>query len=119
MIFDGATQIGTATAASTGAGAWSFTPTTALTEGVHSITAKARDAAGNTSPASTAISITIDTVRPTVSSTIPANGATGVVVGSKVSATFNEKVNPTTVTTSTFTVKDGYCKYWWDILVQH
>ena len=77
LIFDGATQIGTTTAASTGTGAWSFTPTTALSEGAHSITAKARDAAGNTSPASTAISITIDTTPPAAPAiTSPATGTT-------------------------------------------
>ena len=63
--------------AATGTGAWPFTPTTALSEGAHSITAKARDAAGNTSPASTAISITINTeAPPSPSITSPATGTT-------------------------------------------
>ena len=86
MIFDGATQIGTTTAASTGTGAWSFTPTTALSEGVHSITAKARDAAGNTSPASTAVSVIVDTVKPIVAGINPTDGATGVAVSSNIVA---------------------------------
>src|SRR6185295_18745332 len=73
----GATQIGTTTAASTGSGAWSFTPTTALTDGAHSITAKARNAAGSTSPASNAISITIDSTIPAAPViTSPATGTT-------------------------------------------
>ena len=47
----------------TGSGAWSFT-TAALANGAHSLTAKASDVAGNTSAASTALSVTIDTVAP-------------------------------------------------------
>jgi hypothetical protein len=43
-------------------GNWSLTP--GLSEGVHSITVTARDAAGNTSVSSTALSVTIDTTAP-------------------------------------------------------
>lgn len=60
-VFDGATSLGTATA--DGSGNWSFT-TAALAEGGHSLTAKATDAAGNTSVASTTLSLTIDTTPP-------------------------------------------------------
>jgi Ca2+-binding RTX toxin-like protein len=63
-IFDGATQIGTVTADTTGN--WSFTATTTLTEGVHAITTKATDLAGNTSLASSVTSITVDTTAPSV-----------------------------------------------------
>ena len=42
-----------------------------------------------------------DTTAPTVSSTNPANGATGVAV---ITATFNEAMNASTITTTTFTV---------------
>ena len=45
-------------------GAWSYT-TAALTNGAHSLTATATDAAGNTGAASAALSVTIDTVAPT------------------------------------------------------
>lgn len=111
LIFDGTTQIGIAvtgpaTATNTGS-TWSFTPTTALAEGTHSITAKAKDAAGNIGPASSVLIITIDTVKPTVVSTIPANGATNVVVSSSVSGTFSEKINSATITSTTFTLSDG------------
>lgn len=41
---------------------------------------------------------------PTVVSTIPANGATAVLVNTLVSATFSAAMNPATVTGSTFTV---------------
>ncbi|ABE63773.1 hypothetical protein Nham_3027 [Nitrobacter hamburgensis X14] len=60
-VFDGATQIGTATAS--GSGAWSFT-TAALADGKHSLTAKAADASGQTSAASSALGVTIDTKAP-------------------------------------------------------
>ncbi|HET9253219.1 MAG TPA: ice-binding family protein [Candidatus Eisenbacteria bacterium] len=42
-----------------------------------------------------------DTVAPTVSSTNPANGATGVAV---ITASFSEAMNASTITTTTFTV---------------
>lgn len=52
-------SLGTTTA--DGTGNWSFTPGTALSDNTHNITATATDAAGNTSPASSALAITIDT----------------------------------------------------------
>ncbi len=59
-LFDGATVIGTGVAA---AGTWTIAAST-LANGTHSITAKAADAAGNLSPASGALSVTIDTLAP-------------------------------------------------------
>ncbi|QFZ83301.1 hypothetical protein GFK26_11270 [Variovorax paradoxus] len=47
VIYDGATEIGRVKASASGD--WSFTPTTALINGAHSISAKAVDAAGNVS----------------------------------------------------------------------
>jgi Big-like domain-containing protein/galactose oxidase-like protein/Kelch motif protein len=46
----------------TNAGAWTITATNNITDGTHSITATATDAAGNVSSPSAALSITIDTV---------------------------------------------------------
>ena len=43
-----------------------------------------------------------DTVAPTVSSTNPANGATGVAV---ITASFSEAMNASTITTTTFAVR--------------
>ena len=60
-VYDGATLLGTATA--NGSGAWSYT-TAALANGAHSLTATATDAAGNTSAASSALSVTVDTAAP-------------------------------------------------------
>lgn len=45
---------------------WSYTPTVALGNGNHVITAKAKDLANNLSTASTVTNITIDTIQPAV-----------------------------------------------------
>ena len=60
-IFDGTTQVGTATV--DGSGIWSFVTAT-LSDGNHSLTSKTMDAAGNISTASAALNITVDTVAP-------------------------------------------------------
>jgi hypothetical protein len=48
--------------------------------------------------------VAVDTNPPHVLATTPAQGATGVNVGGEISATFDEAIDPATVTTSTFTV---------------
>ena len=60
-VYDGATLLGSATA--DGSGNWSYT-TAALANGGHSLTATATDVAGNTSAASSVLSVTIDTAAP-------------------------------------------------------
>ena len=55
-VFDGTTQLGTATA--NGTGAWTYM-TGALAAGAHSLTAKATDAAANTGTASSALNLTL------------------------------------------------------------
>ncbi|WP_304524191.1 Ig-like domain-containing protein [Cupriavidus sp. MP-37] len=70
-IFNGTTLIGTTTAdASTGA--WTFTPTTPLTDGPYALTATATDAAGNISTPTAAFNLTVDTVAPTATATATA-----------------------------------------------
>src|SRR6185503_4042882 len=64
-VYDGATLLGSATA--DGSGNWSYT-TAALANGGHSLTATATDVAGNTSAASSALSVTIDAAAPVVPS---------------------------------------------------
>src|SRR5262249_37752184 len=76
-VFDGANLLGSVTA--NGAGAWSFT-TAALSNGAHSLTATAMDVAGNTSAASSALNVTIDTVAP-ASPTIASYSTDSNVVG--------------------------------------
>ena len=99
-IFDGVTQVGSGTA--TG-GNYSITTST-LSSGARSITAKATDAAGNTSSASSALSVTIDTAAPAVGTTVIAK-TTGYLAGSiKQGATFYVYANITdasSITTAT------------------
>jgi hypothetical protein len=90
------TSVGSVTTASN-TGSWSFTVpySSQLNPGSRTITSRAIDAAGNTSPFSAAVTITIDTTAPEIQSTIPANGASDVLVaistiGTVISATFSE-----------------------------
>ena len=43
----------------------------------------------------------------TVSSTLPANAATDAPIGNKISVTFSEAMDPTTITATSFTLKQG------------
>lgn len=49
-----------------GTGNWSYTPTTPLAEGPHSLTTEVKDAAGNSSGISTPIAVDVDTIAPNV-----------------------------------------------------
>ncbi|MCT4708625.1 Ig-like domain-containing protein [Enterobacteriaceae bacterium H16N7] len=60
-LYEGATAIGTATV--DGSGNWTITPAQALSEGAHSLTVVASDAAGNASPAA-GFTLTVDTTPP-------------------------------------------------------
>jgi hypothetical protein len=76
-VYDGATLLGTATA--NGSGAWSFTTAT-LSNSTHTFTATATDAAGNSSGASSVLSVTVNAVVPTapaITSFSPDSGTTG------------------------------------------
>jgi len=46
-------------------------------------------------------------VRPMVTSTDPISNATGIVINSKISATFSVAMNPTTITTTNFSLQKG------------
>lgn len=50
---------------------------------------------------------TPDTTAPTLSSTVPANNDTDVPVNRKVTATFSEEMDRSTINTTTFTLKQG------------
>ena len=62
-------------------GEWSFTPATALLDGLHEITTVATDAAGNSSPASGTFTLTIDTVAPEIPAITRVVDNTGSVQG--------------------------------------
>ena len=84
-VFDGTTQIGTAT--TTASGTWTYT-TAALSDGNHSLTAKVTTAAG-TSSASSALSVKIDTTAPTAPTiaTAPSGTTTGTATTLTANAT--------------------------------
>ena len=86
-VFDGATQIGSATANSSGA--WTFT-TAALSNGTHNFSATATGA-GGTSPASSTFAITVDTVAPSA----PVETGDSIVNGNQVQITGTAEANST------------------------
>lgn len=51
--------------------------------------------------------ITADTTSPEVSRTVIADGATGVAINATIGATFNEAINPATLTAATVTLMQG------------
>ncbi|MBN9040908.1 MAG: hypothetical protein J0H38_06430 [Rhizobiales bacterium] len=99
-VFDGAKQIGTATADANGA--WSFT-SAALTDGNHSLTATATSGS-LTSSASTALSLVIDTVAP-VAPTVTMSTSASTLASTKVA-----QLTGTAEANSTVTVFDGTTK---------
>jgi hypothetical protein len=86
---DGTTVLGTATA--DGSGNWSITSST-LSEGSHTLTVKAIDAAGNTGAASAGILVSVDTIAPNAPSTPDLES------GSRASNTTDNTTNTTTPT---------------------
>ncbi|OQS33721.1 hypothetical protein B0T39_20605 [Chromobacterium haemolyticum] len=73
-VYVDGTAVGTATA--DGSGAWSYSISTPLSDGNHSIRATATDLAGNASGQSTSRSITVDTSAPAVPSGVGLSSAT-------------------------------------------
>jgi hypothetical protein len=96
-VFDGNTQLGTATA--NGSGVWSYT-TAAMTDGNHSLTAKVTNSYGSTST-SPALAVTIDTTAPTApkiglsTSDATARTASAAVVSDDVTLTGTAEANST------------------------
>src|SRR6185436_9913314 len=91
-----------------------FAPATALANATTyniAITTGVKDIAGNALASSFGSSFTTaaasDTTAPTVSSRVPANGATGVAINQSLSATFSEAMDPATISTTTFTLNQG------------
>jgi uncharacterized protein (TIGR03437 family) len=72
------------------------------------ITTAAQDPSGNALASNYVWTFTTgastSTTLPTVISTVPATGATGVSVGGQLAATFSEAMNPATISASTFTL---------------
>jgi N-acetylneuraminic acid mutarotase len=75
--------------------------------GSNSITVTASDSSGNTARDTIVVTRTPDTTPPTVVSTSPIAGASGVDVKAAATATFSEPMSAATITSSTFILKDG------------
>src|SRR5438445_6247295 len=53
------------------------------------------------------LAIPADTTAPTVSFTVPTTAATGVAISGKIAVAFSEAMDPLTISTATFTLKQG------------
>ena len=88
-----------------------FTPSSTLSDSTTytvKITTGVTDLSGNALASDYTWSFTtVDTTAPTVSSSSPAEGESGVAINSTIFVTFSEEVQSSTVNTSTFTVSDG------------
>jgi len=107
-IYDGGTLIGSVVA--TG-GNWSFTPTTALTEGPHTLTVRAIDAAGNISPPTAGFTVVVDAtapVAPVISAVVDDVGSiTGPMVGNNPTNDTRPTLNGTAEANATVRIYDG------------
>ncbi|WP_236019115.1 Ig-like domain-containing protein [Geomonas propionica] len=97
-----------ATAPLSGDAAWTGTAPAGYTvaaDGSYTLYPWAKDAAGNVSLVyGSPVTVLVDTVKPTVTSTVPATGATGITPDNAVTLNFSEAVNCATVTTSSVTI---------------
>ncbi len=91
-----------------------FTPSAQLTANTlytGTIKTGAKDASGNAIAADYIWSFTtgsaLDTIRPTVISTIPTDNAVNVPLNNSITATFSEAMDPTSITAASFIVNDG------------
>jgi len=102
VAYDAASNIATFAPAANLAANTAFTAT---------ITTGAKDLAGNSLASNFVWAFTTsavsDTTAPTVGSTNPASAATGVALNQKIAATFSKAMDSTTITTTTFTLKQG------------
>ncbi|MDQ3263952.1 MAG: ice-binding family protein [Myxococcota bacterium] len=110
----GTTDVAGAVANSADATSATFTPSANLalsTVFTATITTSARSAAGAALATARSWSFTTgteaDTTAPRVTTTNPAADRTEVAINSRITATFSEPLDPLTVNSSTFTVKQG------------
>ena len=75
-----------------------------VSDGEHLYEVRATDAAGNTSSASNAVRVIVDTAAPAVTGVTPHDGAAGVALTDNLEATFSEDMDPATLNQNTFTL---------------
>ena len=100
---DGATAVGTATVAANGS--WSITTST-LADGLHTLTPIESDLAGNTSVASAALAVTIDTVALSPGNLVLAPASDSGVLGDGITNK-NPVITGTGVAGDTITLRNG------------
>ena len=88
-VYDGEALLGTATEGAQGV--FSFT-TPSLSDGVHVLSAKATDPAGNTGLAGTSYSVTIDTAAPTATTLSPADGGQSLGLAANLVLTASQTI---------------------------
>ncbi|QWT46001.1 Ig-like domain-containing protein [Azospira inquinata] len=93
QVYDNGTLLGSTTADSTGN--WSYTPTTALTDGPHGITATATNGAGNTSPSTGVYGFSVDTTAPNAPVIKSVTDDVGAVQGTLHSGATTDDATPT------------------------
>ncbi|MBI5869456.1 MAG: Ig-like domain-containing protein, partial [Actinobacteria bacterium] len=100
-----------ATPPAAGGGGWSGSApstNTVASDGTYTLYPWAKDAAGNVSSVfATPRTVLVDTTPPTVDSSLPANGATGVALDGTVTIDFSEDVDCSTVNTTNITISSG------------
>ena len=87
----------------------SFNSSTTDGEGVYEFYTNGIDNVSNleNAPSSSDASTTVDTTVPTVDSTNPASGATGIVINTAITANFSEEMDASSINTTTFTLVDN------------
>jgi len=101
-VIDGTTPLGTTTVQPDGT--WTFTPTTPLAEGPHSITTTATDPAGNTSPPSAPLPFTVDSTAPGAPVITSVNDNVGIIQGEITDNTTGDPANNTITDDATPTI---------------
>jgi hypothetical protein len=107
QLFDGSTAL-SPTAMADGSGNWSITLGAALSAGVHQLTATASDSAGNTSPPSAPLSLTIDTTPPAAPTNLALDASTDSgIVGDNLTNFTRPKIDGKAEAGSTVQLFDG------------
>jgi large repetitive protein len=107
QLFDGAAPI-SPTVQADGGGSWSITLASALTDGLHHLTAKATDAAGNTGNASATLPLTIDTTAPAPPANLALSPNTDSgVVGDNLTNFNKSTITGTAEAGTSITLKEG------------
>ncbi len=95
-------------ASATGTTSWSYNWILPA-DGSYTVKARATDVAGNVEipGAGASIGVMVDNTNPTVTSVNPADSAVDVSISTSINAAFSEAMNPSTIDTTTFSLKDS------------